>query len=125
MRYYAVTEGQARVLDRVHLRDRATYGLDWMVFEATSPADAVRQWEHFKAGTHVRQAGLELEVSNYRGVLPGRPVPGYAAPWEADLEAVALRETGALSRPAPQTEATKAKAKRPRRKRAQRRKPAA
>jgi hypothetical protein len=63
MRYYSVLEGQARVLDGVHLRDRAAYGSDWMVFEATSPADAVRQWERFKAGTHVRQAELELEGS--------------------------------------------------------------
>jgi hypothetical protein len=62
-----------------------------MVFEATSVADAVRQWEQFKAGNHVRQADLELEASSYRTA-----VPGYATPWEAESEAVGLRAAGEL-----------------------------
>jgi hypothetical protein len=92
MLYYTVTEGRARALDRLNLRDRATYGVDWMVFEATSAADAVRQWQRFKVGNHVRQADLELEASSYRTA-----VPGYAAPWEAESEAVGLRAAGELS----------------------------
>lgn len=91
MLYYTVTEGRARTLDRLNLRDRATYGLDWMVFEATSAADAVRQWNRFKAGNHVRQAELELEASSYR-----TGVSGYAAPWEAESEAVGLRAASEL-----------------------------
>jgi hypothetical protein len=91
MLYYTVTEGRARALDRLNLRDRATYGVDWMVFEATSAADAVRQWNRFKAGNHVRQAELELEASSYR-----TGIPGYAAPWEADSEAVGLRAAAEL-----------------------------
>jgi hypothetical protein len=43
MLYYVVTEGRARTLDRLNLRDRATYGLDWMVFYASSPPDSLRQ----------------------------------------------------------------------------------
>jgi hypothetical protein len=89
--YYTVTEGRARTLDRLNLRDRATYGLDWMVFEATSAADAVRQWNRFKAGNHVRQAELELEASSYRTA-----VPGYAVPWEAESEAVGLHAASEL-----------------------------
>jgi hypothetical protein len=91
MLYYTVTEGRARALDRLNLRDRATYGVDWMVFEATSAADAVRQWNRFKAGNHVRQAELELEASSYRTAIPG-----YAAPWEAESEAVGLRAASEL-----------------------------
>jgi hypothetical protein len=41
MMYYAVTEGRANALDRLNLRDRSTYGLDWMVFYASSNADAL------------------------------------------------------------------------------------
>jgi hypothetical protein len=85
--YYTVTEGRARALDRLNLRDRATYGLDWMVLEATNARDAVRQWQLFKAGTHPRQGELEAEAARYRVAAPG----GYAAPWEAEAEAVGLR----------------------------------
>jgi hypothetical protein len=66
MRYYIVAEGRARTLDRLNLRDRATYGRDRMVFYASTAQDGLRQWEQFKAGTHIGQADLELEASRYR-----------------------------------------------------------
>jgi hypothetical protein len=84
VRYYAVTEGRANRLDRLRLRDRSTYGLDWMVFYATSDADAIRQWEQFKSGTHLRQAELEAEATQYRAASRG-----YAPPWQAEREVVA------------------------------------
>jgi hypothetical protein len=85
MLYYVVTEGRARTLDRLNLRDRATYGLDWMVFYASSPPDSLRQWEQFKAGTHIRQAELELEAMSYR-----ERRPEFIAAWEAESQAVAM-----------------------------------
>jgi hypothetical protein len=45
---------------------------------------------------------LELEAENYRAVIPGT-LPGYAGLWEADLEGIALRETGGVTRPSPET----------------------
>jgi hypothetical protein len=36
MMYYVVTEGRANALDRLNLRDRSRYGLDWMVFGSPS-----------------------------------------------------------------------------------------
>ena len=86
MRYYVVAEGRARRLDRLNLRDRSTYGLDWMVFYASSAGDALRQWEQFKAGTHIGQEDLELEAARYR---EGRP--GYVPAWEAESQAVAFK----------------------------------
>jgi hypothetical protein len=81
VRYYTVTEGRANRLDRLRLRDRSTYGLDWMVLYATSNADAIRQWEQFKSGGHLRQDELEDEAAQYRAVSQG-----YAAPWQAEHE---------------------------------------
>jgi hypothetical protein len=81
--YYVVTEGRARVLDRMNLLDRSTYGSDWMVLDATSARDAVRQWNAFLAGTHVRQAALELEAAKYRS-----PVPDYVPAWGAESEII-------------------------------------
>jgi hypothetical protein len=82
--YYVVSEGRARVLDRLNVRDRGTYGVDWIVFPATSSRDAVRQWRLFKAGTHPRQGELELEVSRYRARQPD-----YAPVWEAEPDVIA------------------------------------
>ena len=84
MQYYVVTQGRASVLDWLQLRDRSTYGVDWMVFYASSDADAIRQWEQFNAGSHVRQADLDAEASRYRTVAHS-----YAPPWHAEREVVA------------------------------------
>ncbi len=84
MQYHVVTEGRANRLDRLQLRDRSTYGLDWVVFYASSDADAIRQWEQFKAGIHLRQAELEDQAAKYRGAAEG-----YAPPWQAEREVVA------------------------------------
>ena len=84
MQYYTVTEGRANRLDLLRLRDRSTYGLDWMVFYASSNPDALRQWEQFRAGAHLRQAELEAEATRYRAVAQG-----YAPPWQAEREVVA------------------------------------
>jgi len=81
--YYAVTEGRARTLDRLDLRDRSTYGVDWIVLDAPSGRDALRQWRLFKAGTHPAQAELELEAARYQARAPGC-VPA----WEADRDMV-------------------------------------
>lgn len=91
MLHYIVTEGRARVLDRLNLRDRGTYGHDWMVLYARSAREALRQWRLFKAGTHPRQGELELEVTRYR-----LQEPGYAAVWEAETEAIASKAAQAL-----------------------------
>ena len=85
MQYYVVTEGRANLLDRLQLRDRSTYGLDWMVFYASSAADGIRQWEQFKAGTHLRQAELEDQAATHLA----SPPRGYAPPWQAEREVVA------------------------------------
>jgi hypothetical protein len=85
MLYYTVTEGRANVLDRLNLRDRSTYGLDWMVLPASDARDAIRQWELYKAGTHPRQADLEAEAAQYRAATAG-----YAPPWEAERDAIAV-----------------------------------
>jgi hypothetical protein len=87
--YYVVSEGRARVLDRLNVRDRGTYGVDWIVFPATSSRDAVRQWRLFKAGTHPRQGELELEVSRYRA-----REPDYAPVWEAEPDVIASQASG-------------------------------
>jgi hypothetical protein len=84
MQYYVVTEGRANRLDLLQLRDRTTYGLDWMVFYASSAADGIRQWEQFKAGTHLRQDELEDHAAKYRVAAKG-----YAPPWQAEREVVA------------------------------------
>jgi hypothetical protein len=84
VQYYTVTEGRANRLDLLRLRDRSTYGLDWMVFYASSNPDALRQWEQFRAGAHLRQAELEAEATRYRAVAQG-----YAPPWQAEREVVA------------------------------------
>ena len=84
MRYYTVTEGRANRLDLLRLRDRSTYGLDWMVFYASSNPDALRQWEQFKSGAHLRQTELEAEAAQYRATAHG-----YAPPWQAEREVVA------------------------------------
>ena len=84
MRYYTVTEGRANRLDLLRLRDRSTYGLNWMVLYASSDPDAIRQWEQFKSGTHLRQAELEAEAAEYRAASQG-----YAPPWQAEREVVA------------------------------------
>jgi hypothetical protein len=84
VRYYTVTEGRANRLDQLQLRNRSTYGLDWMVFYASSDADALRQWEQLKSGTHLRQAELEAEAARYRAAAHG-----YAPPWQAEREVVA------------------------------------
>jgi hypothetical protein len=83
MQYYTVTEGRATRLDLMQLRDRSTYGLDWMVFDASSDPDALRQWDQFKSGTHIRQDELAAEAARYRAVQ------GYAPPWQAEREVVA------------------------------------
>jgi hypothetical protein len=59
--YYTVTEGRARALDRLNLRDRATHGLDWIVLEATNARDAVRQWRLFKLGPIRVRANWKLK----------------------------------------------------------------
>jgi hypothetical protein len=84
MQYYVVTEGHANRLDRLQLRDRSTYGLDWMVFYASSDADAIRQWEQFKSVRHLRQAELEAGAARYRTATHS-----YAPPWQAEREVVA------------------------------------
>jgi hypothetical protein len=84
MQYYVVTEGRANRLDLLQLRDRSTYGLDWMVFYASSAADGIRQWEQFKSGTHLRQDELEDQAARYRVATKG-----YAPPWQAEREVVA------------------------------------
>jgi hypothetical protein len=84
MQYYVVTEGRANRLDQLRLRDRSTYGLDWMVFYASSAPDGIRQWEQFKAGTHLHQAELEDQAAKYRVATQG-----YAPPWQAEREVVA------------------------------------
>jgi hypothetical protein len=84
VQYYTVTEGRANRLDQLRLRDRSTYGLDWMVFYASSNPDAIRQWEQFKSGAHLRQAELEAEAAQYRAATHG-----YAPPWQAEREVVA------------------------------------
>jgi hypothetical protein len=91
MLYHIVAEGRARTLDRLNLRDRATYGLDWMVFYASTPQDALRQWEQFKAGTHIGQADLELEAARYR-----ERRPEFVTAWEAESQAIASKEAGTL-----------------------------
>jgi hypothetical protein len=84
VQYYTVTEGWANRLDLLRLRNRSTYGLDWMVFYASSSADAIRQWEQFKSGTHLRQGELEAEAAQYRAAAQG-----YAPPWQAEREVLA------------------------------------
>jgi hypothetical protein len=84
VQYYTVTEGRANRLDHLRLRDRSTYGLDWMVFYASSNPDAIRQWEQFKSGAHLRQAELEAEAAKYRA-----GAEGYAPVWQAEREVVA------------------------------------
>src|SRR5262245_40170107 len=81
--YYVVTEGRARMLDRLSLMDRSTYGVDWMVMKATSARDAVRQWNLFKAGTHPAQGRLELEAARHR-----TSTPGYTPAWEAESQII-------------------------------------
>ena len=73
MQYYVVTEGRANRLDLLQLRDRSTYGLDWMVYYASSAADGIRQWEQFEA-----------EASQYRAATAA-----FAPPWQAEREVVA------------------------------------
>ncbi len=85
MLYYVVTEGRANILDRLNLRNRSTYGLDWMVFYASTARDSVRQWTLYKAGTHPRQADLEAEAAGYRAATAG-----YAPAWEAEREVIAV-----------------------------------
>jgi hypothetical protein len=84
MQYYVVTQGRANILDRLSLRDRTTYGVDWMAFYASSNRDALRQWDLFKAGTHHLQSKLEAEAARYRAAEAG-----YAPVWEAERDAVA------------------------------------
>ena len=81
--YYVVTEGRARMLDRLNLMDRSTYGVDWMVMKAISARDAVRQWNLFKAGTHPAQGRLELEAARHR-----TSTPGYTPAWEAESQVI-------------------------------------
>ena len=81
--YCVVTEGRARMLDRLNLRDRSTYGVDWMVIKAASARDAVRQWNLFKAGSHPVQGRLEFEAARYR-----TSTPGYTPAWEAESQVV-------------------------------------
>jgi hypothetical protein len=92
--YYTVTEGRARLLERLNLRDRSTYGVDWMVLDASHARDAVRQWGSFKAGTHPLQGALEAQAASYR-----TSVPGYVPAWNAESEIVSSdidRTLGAL-----------------------------
>jgi hypothetical protein len=84
VQYYTVTEGRANRLDLLRLRDRSTYGLDWMIFYASSNPDAIRQWEQFKSGAHLRQAELEAEAAKYRA-----GTEGYAPVWQAERGVVA------------------------------------
>ena len=91
MQYYVVTEGRANVLDRLRLRDRSTYGLDWMVFDAGSAGEGIRQWNLYKAGTHPQQAELEAEGAQYRAATSG-----YAPAWKAEREAIAVEAAGRL-----------------------------
>jgi hypothetical protein len=81
--YYTVTQGRARALERLNLLDRSTYGIDWIVLDASTARDALRQWGLFKAGTHPFQGALELEVARYR-----TNAPGYVPAWEAESEVV-------------------------------------
>jgi hypothetical protein len=55
-----------------------------MVFYASSNPDAIRQWEQFKSGAHLRQTELEAEAAQYRATAHG-----YAPPWQAEREVVA------------------------------------
>ena len=91
MQYYVVTEGRANVLDRLRLRDRSTYGLDWMVFDAGSAGEGIRQRNLYKAGTHPQQAELEAEGAQYRAATSG-----YAPAWKAEREAIAVEAAGRL-----------------------------
>lgn len=91
MQYYVVTEGRANVLDRLRLRDRSTYGLDWMVYDAGSAGEGIRQWNLYKAGTHPQQAELEAEGAQYRAATSG-----YAPAWKAEREAIAVEAAGRL-----------------------------
>jgi hypothetical protein len=84
--YYVVTEGRARMLDRIDLRDRATYGVDWIVIQAASARDAIRQWGLLKAGVHPTQAEIELETERYR-----MGTPGYLPVWESESLAVSSK----------------------------------
>jgi hypothetical protein len=84
VQYYVVTEGRANLLDRLQLRDRSTYGLDWMVFYASSAADGIRQWEQFQSGAHLEQDELQAEAAKYRAASTG-----YAPAWQAEREVVA------------------------------------
>jgi hypothetical protein len=77
--YYTVTQGRARTLERLNLLDRSTYGIDWIVLDASTARDALRQWGSFKAGTHPFQGALELEVARYR-----TNAPGYLPAWAAE-----------------------------------------
>ena len=79
--YYTVTQGRARLLDRLNLLDRTTYGFDWMVLDAQNSREALRQWGLFKAGIHPFQGELEAHVASYR-----RDAPGYVPAWEAETE---------------------------------------
>ena len=85
MMYYVVTEGRANALDRLNLRDRSAYGLDWLVFYASSNADALRQWALYKEGRHSKQAELEVEAAKYRAATAG-----FAPTWEAERQAIAV-----------------------------------
>src|SRR5262249_19086495 len=84
--YYVVTEGRARMLDRVDLRDRASYGVDWIVLKASSPRDALRQWSLLKQGVHPTQGEIELETERYR-----TDTPGFLPIWEAERLAVSSK----------------------------------
>jgi hypothetical protein len=89
VQYYVVTKGRANLLDRLQLRDRATYGLDWMVFYASSAADGIRQWEEFQSGAHLEQDELQNEAAKYRAATRG-----YAPAWQAEREVVAAEAAG-------------------------------
>src|SRR5262245_56671535 len=84
--YYVVTEGRARMLDRVDLRDRASYGVDWIVLQASSSRDALRQWSLLKPGIHPTQGEIELETERYR-----TDTPGFLPIWEAERLAVSSK----------------------------------
>src|SRR5262249_27612138 len=81
--HYVVTEGRARMLDRLSLMDRSTYGVDWMVMNATSARDRAGQGNLFKAGTHPAQGRLELEAARHR-----TSTPGYTPAWEAESQII-------------------------------------
>jgi hypothetical protein len=69
----------------LNLRDRATYGVDWLVVHSSSAADALRQWERYKEGRHVHQGTLEAEAARYRTGAG----PDYLPYWKAEPEVVA------------------------------------